>query len=86
MLVSMQASKTLNDQTLGPQVNNLITAFNDATNNLAATPVSSGSDSIMPTNDDISVIMADVLRQVLRNDVHSVQLVYATSPDCCLWK
>ncbi|KAG6877404.1 hypothetical protein C0993_007741 [Termitomyces sp. T159_Od127] len=57
----LQANQTDTDGTIGAQVNTLITAFNTAESALAATPVSSGSTTVIPTNDDISILFADVM-------------------------
>ncbi|KAG6896657.1 hypothetical protein C0992_006856 [Termitomyces sp. T32_za158] len=57
----LQANETADDGTIGVQVNTLITAFNTAESALAATPVSSGSTTVLPTNDDISILFADVM-------------------------
>ncbi|KAG6872246.1 hypothetical protein C0995_011595 [Termitomyces sp. Mi166 len=60
-ILLLQANHTDDDGTVGTQVNTLITGFNTAESALAATPVSSGSTTELPTNDDISIIFADVM-------------------------
>jgi hypothetical protein len=60
-IVTLQASHQANDTTITPQFNDLIDAFNQSANDLAATPVSSGSTTTRPTNDDISINYANVL-------------------------
>ncbi|KAG5354142.1 hypothetical protein C0989_007505 [Termitomyces sp. Mn162] len=53
------ANETIDNANVAVQVNTLITAFNNVTSALAATPVSSGSTTVLPTNDDISILFAD---------------------------
>ncbi|KAG6864471.1 hypothetical protein C0991_009305 [Blastosporella zonata] len=60
-ILTMQANHTATDGTVGTQINSLITAFTTAQTALAATPVSIGSTTVSPTNDDISIIYADVM-------------------------
>ncbi|KAJ7593522.1 hypothetical protein C8J56DRAFT_780176 [Mycena floridula] len=61
---TLVASHKANDATVGPQINQIVTAFNATTSGLAATPVSSGSTTVMPTNDDISITFASVISLV----------------------
>jgi len=63
-ILTMQANHTATDGTVGTQVNNLITAFTNVQSALAATAVSSGSTTVTPTNDDISIIYADVMQLI----------------------
>ncbi|KAG5721030.1 hypothetical protein E4T56_gene17960 [Termitomyces sp. T112] len=58
-LLFLQANETIDNANVAVQVNTLITAFNNVTSALAATPVSSGSTTVLPTNDDISILFAD---------------------------
>jgi len=60
----MQANHTATDGTVGTQVNQLITAFTTAHDALASTAVSSGSTTVAPTNDAISIIFSDVMQSV----------------------
>jgi hypothetical protein len=59
--VTLQASHSLTTTNFATQVTTLINAFNNATTALNATPVSDGSDTVDPTNDDISIHFADIL-------------------------
>ncbi|KAF5379708.1 hypothetical protein D9615_005673 [Tricholomella constricta] len=63
-ILTLQANHTATDGTIGTQVNELITAFDAAHDALLNTPVSSGSTTEKPTNDDISVIFGDVMQLV----------------------
>lgn len=60
----MQANHTATDGTVGAQINQLITVFNNAANALTANGVSSGSTTVAPTNDDISIIFGDAMQSV----------------------
>lgn len=61
-ILTMQANHTATDGTVGTQVNQLITAFTAAHDALANIPVSSGSTTVLPTNDQISIIFSDVMQ------------------------
>ncbi|KAG6907281.1 hypothetical protein DXG01_009586 [Tephrocybe rancida] len=63
-ILTMEANHTATDGTIGTQANALITAFTTAQTQLAATAVSSGSTTVTPTNDDISIIYADLMQIV----------------------
>ncbi|KAG6843436.1 hypothetical protein H0H93_001049 [Arthromyces matolae] len=60
-VLTEQANHTATDGTIGSQVNTLITAFTNAETALAATAVSAGSTTVLPTNDDISIIVANIV-------------------------
>ncbi|RDB25781.1 hypothetical protein Hypma_006416 [Hypsizygus marmoreus] len=61
-ILTMQANHSATDGTIGTQVNQLITAFTSAASALLSTPISSGSTTVRPTNDDISIIFADIMQ------------------------
>ncbi|KAF5379689.1 hypothetical protein D9615_005658 [Tricholomella constricta] len=63
-ILRMQADHTATDSTIGFEVNQLITAFNNAHSALQNTGVSKGSTTKMPTNDDISIVFGDVMQLV----------------------
>ncbi|KAK0204534.1 POXA3b laccase small subunit [Desarmillaria ectypa] len=63
-ILTLQASHKANDSTVGEQISDLITVFRAAAEDLSNIPVSSGSTTIRPTNDDISVTFATVLSLV----------------------
>jgi hypothetical protein len=58
------ANESLSPTTLGPQINAISSAFQRATTQLKATPVSSGSTTVSPTNDDISIVYSDAMQWV----------------------
>ncbi|KAG7089925.1 hypothetical protein E1B28_011557 [Marasmius oreades] len=58
---NLEASHRANANTIGPQFDQLVTAYNTATRNLNATAISSGSNTTMPRNDDIGVTYATAL-------------------------
>lgn len=60
--MTMQANHTATDGTIGVQVNDLISAFTSCTATLASTAISSGSTTVDPTNDEISLVYADVMQ------------------------
>ncbi|KAL0948640.1 hypothetical protein HGRIS_010446 [Hohenbuehelia grisea] len=60
-IVTIIASQTDNDQTITPQINDMVKAFNTSATDLNATPISSGSTATSPTNDELSVIFGDSL-------------------------
>ncbi|KAK7461955.1 hypothetical protein VKT23_008388 [Stygiomarasmius scandens] len=60
-IITMQANQTASDSTIGPQFDDLIDAFNEATSGLQGISPSSGSNTTDPTNDDLSVIFGGVL-------------------------
>ncbi|KAF7318732.1 hypothetical protein HMN09_00385400 [Mycena chlorophos] len=55
----LQANHTLNQNTLTRMFSTLENTFQNAKNQLAATAVSSGSTTTTPTDDDISITLAD---------------------------
>ncbi|KAJ6529280.1 hypothetical protein B0H19DRAFT_968560 [Mycena capillaripes] len=63
-ILTIQANQTMSSTTLGNQITKVETAFRNMDNSLGATPVSSGSTSISPTNDDISVTLSDSMQLV----------------------
>jgi hypothetical protein len=52
----------MSSATLQNQFNKLNTAFRNMDNSLLATPVSSGSTTVSPTNDEISVTLSDAMQ------------------------
>ncbi|KAJ8517083.1 hypothetical protein ONZ45_g5684 [Pleurotus djamor] len=63
-ILTLQAQEAATDATVQDQVNELLTVFNASTNDFKIIPVSSGSTTGFPTNDDISIFFADILQQV----------------------
>ncbi|KAG7444870.1 POXA3b laccase small subunit [Guyanagaster necrorhizus] len=63
-IITLQASHQANDTTVGEQINDLVTVFQVAAEDLSNIPVSAGSTTVMPTNDDISITFATILSQV----------------------
>ncbi|KAJ7086164.1 hypothetical protein B0H15DRAFT_845657 [Mycena belliarum] len=63
-VLTLMANQTLSDSTLGAQMSALNAAFDKTATDLASTPASSGSTTVRPTNDDISVTYADSLQLV----------------------
>jgi len=61
-ILTLQAGEKANDSTIKPQVDALSSAFSNATTTLKGIAVSSGSTTVSPTNDDISVIFGDVMQ------------------------
>ncbi|GLB40142.1 hypothetical protein LshimejAT787_0800130 [Lyophyllum shimeji] len=61
-ILTMQANHTATDGTVGSQVNTLLTAFQQAHDALANTPVSGGFTTVSPTNDEVSIIFSDVMQ------------------------
>ncbi|KAG6824769.1 hypothetical protein H0H92_005868, partial [Tricholoma furcatifolium] len=60
-ILLQQANHTATIDTLSVQITSLITAFESAATQLEATPVSVGSETVSPTNDEIGVILSDVI-------------------------
>jgi hypothetical protein len=60
--VTLQAQHKFNDITIGEQMLGLGASFLKADIGLAKTPVSSGSTTVSPTNDDISITFSDVMQ------------------------
>lgn len=60
--VTLQAEHKFSDVTVGEQMLSLGAAFLKADVGLARTPVSSGSTTVSPTNDDISITYSDVMQ------------------------
>ncbi|KAJ7880105.1 hypothetical protein B0H13DRAFT_1891982 [Mycena leptocephala] len=63
-ILTIQANHTMSSATLQNQFNKLNTAFRNMDNSLLATPVSSGSTTVSPTNDEISVTLSDAMQLV----------------------
>jgi len=61
---TMQANNTATDGTVGVQVQNYITQFNNANNALKAIPVSSGSTTVQPLNIEISRTFGETLQLI----------------------
>ncbi|KAJ6608698.1 POXA3b laccase small subunit [Mycena sp. CBHHK59/15] len=61
-ILTLQANHTLNPTTLAKQMASLTAAFNKTATSLAATSVSSGSTTVDPTNDDISITYSDTMQ------------------------
>ncbi|KAJ7059623.1 hypothetical protein C8F01DRAFT_1026288 [Mycena amicta] len=60
-VLRLQANHTLNDATLGKQMQDVGTAFQTARTALSRTAVSVGSTTVTPTNDDISIVYSEVM-------------------------
>ncbi|EEB91518.1 hypothetical protein MPER_10108, partial [Moniliophthora perniciosa FA553] len=58
---TLQASHNANDSTIGPEIDDLVTAYNSTANNLNDTPISSGSNTTRPRDDDIIVTFTTAL-------------------------
>jgi hypothetical protein len=65
--VQLQANHTMTTTTLGRQITNIEMAFKNMTTQLAATPVSSGSTTVSPTNDEVSITLSDAMQSVVSN-------------------
>ncbi|KAJ7191937.1 hypothetical protein GGX14DRAFT_528577 [Mycena pura] len=63
-ILTLQADHKLSTSTLATQMTALEMEFTNATKQLAAIPVSSGSTTVHPTNDDISITLADAIALV----------------------
>ncbi|KAJ7479690.1 POXA3b laccase small subunit [Mycena latifolia] len=63
-ILTLQAQEKFSDVTIGEQMLVLATAFVKADLGLARTPVSNGSTTVKPTNDDISITYSDVMQLV----------------------
>ncbi|KAJ7683764.1 hypothetical protein B0H17DRAFT_1204898 [Mycena rosella] len=63
-ILTLMANQTLSDATLQNQMNTIGAAFKNVTTGLAATPVSSGSTTVMPTDDDIAITYSDAMQLV----------------------
>ncbi|KAJ6613754.1 POXA3b laccase small subunit [Mycena sp. CBHHK59/15] len=63
-ILTLQAQHKFSDITIGEQMLSLGAAFLKADVGLARTPVSSGSTTASPTNDDISITYSDVMQLV----------------------
>ncbi|KAF8207080.1 POXA3b laccase small subunit [Mycena galopus ATCC 62051] len=61
-ILMLMANQTASDTTIEAQMNALGSAFNQTATNLAGTPVSSGSTTVSPTNDDISITYSDAVQ------------------------
>ncbi|KAJ7284553.1 POXA3b laccase small subunit [Mycena rebaudengoi] len=71
-ILQLQANHTLNSNTLGAQMTSIGNTFSRARTSLAATPISSGSTTVKPTNDDISITYADAI-QLLAASLSGIQ-------------
>ncbi|KAJ7040030.1 POXA3b laccase small subunit [Mycena alexandri] len=63
-ILTLQASHKLNTATLSTQFTTMEKAFTTLRTTLAATPVSSGSTTVSPTNDEIGVTLSDAVAKV----------------------
>ncbi|KAJ6570105.1 POXA3b laccase small subunit [Mycena vulgaris] len=63
-ILTEMANQTSSDATIGQQMATLNNVFNQTLTDLAATPVSAGSTTVKPTNDDISITFGDALQIV----------------------
>ncbi|KAJ6589385.1 POXA3b laccase small subunit [Mycena capillaripes] len=63
-ILTLQAQHKFSDITIGEEMLQLGAAFLKADVSLAKTPVSSGSTTASPTNDDISITYSDVMQLV----------------------
>ncbi|KAJ6477650.1 hypothetical protein C8R45DRAFT_1007570 [Mycena sanguinolenta] len=63
-ILTIQANHTMNSATLGNQIATMETAFRNMDNSISATPGSSGSTTVSPTNDDISITLSDAMQLV----------------------
>ncbi|KAF8139293.1 hypothetical protein K438DRAFT_1675128 [Mycena galopus ATCC 62051] len=63
-ILMLQADHKLTTTTLATQMNTFDNAFKTMDTSLAATPVSSGSNTTSPTNDDIGVTLSDAVQLV----------------------
>ncbi|KAJ7136867.1 hypothetical protein C8R44DRAFT_868961 [Mycena epipterygia] len=63
-ILMLEANHSLSSATLAPQMTTIENAFSSATAKLKATPVSSGSTTVSPTNDDISITFSDAMQLV----------------------
>ncbi|KAF7360981.1 hypothetical protein MSAN_01128300 [Mycena sanguinolenta] len=61
---TLMADHQLNTATLGTQMTTLDNTFKQMDTSLAATPVSSGSTTVSPTNDEIGVTLSDAIQLV----------------------
>ncbi|KAJ7176105.1 POXA3b laccase small subunit [Mycena crocata] len=63
-ILMLQAENSASSNTVGPQFTTMEMAFTNATNQLKATAVSSGSNTTSPTNDEIGITYSDALQLV----------------------
>ncbi|KAF5379702.1 hypothetical protein D9615_005679 [Tricholomella constricta] len=63
-ILRLQASHTATDSTIGAEVDQLVTAFENAQSALSDIRVSKGSTTRFPTNDEISVVYGDIMQLV----------------------
>ncbi|KAJ7448514.1 hypothetical protein FB451DRAFT_762698 [Mycena latifolia] len=63
-ILTLMANQRLSSSTLATQMNSIGSAFQNVTTRLKATAVSSGSTTVSPTNDDISITYSDVMQLV----------------------
>ncbi|KAJ6468366.1 POXA3b laccase small subunit [Mycena sanguinolenta] len=61
-ILTFMANQTSSDTTIGSQMTALESAYNQTAANLAATPISSGSTTVSPTNDDIGITYSDAMQ------------------------
>ncbi|KAF7335538.1 Small subunit of laccase POXA3a [Mycena venus] len=78
-ILTIQANHTMNSATLGNQFSKMETTFKNMDNQLLATPVSSGSTTVSPTNDEISITLSDSM-QLVASSLSGVQ-ASGTVPD-----
>ncbi|KAJ7268449.1 POXA3b laccase small subunit [Mycena rebaudengoi] len=71
-ILTLQANHQLSDITLGQQLLSVGAAFVAADIHLRGIPVSSGSTTVRPTNDDISIVYADAM-QLLSSSLSGIQ-------------
>ncbi|ESK95860.1 poxa3b laccase small subunit [Moniliophthora roreri MCA 2997] len=60
-IITLQANHNASDDTIGPEIADLVTAFNSTANDLNDTPISAGSNTTRPRNDDIVVTFTTAL-------------------------
>ncbi|KAJ7164377.1 hypothetical protein C8R46DRAFT_1099387 [Mycena filopes] len=63
-ILTLQADHQLNTATLNTQFTNMENSFTTLRTTLAGTPVSSGSTTVSPTNDEIGVTLSDAVQLV----------------------
>ncbi|KAK7018299.1 Poxa3b laccase small subunit [Favolaschia claudopus] len=63
-ILTLMASHTFNTATLSAQFTRMENTFNQMRTSLASTPRSSGSTTVTPTNDDISLTLAEAVQLV----------------------
>ncbi|KAK7032802.1 Poxa3b laccase small subunit [Favolaschia claudopus] len=61
-ILTLMANQTSSDATIGQQMTALGSIYDQTATKLAAVPVSSGSNTTTPTNDDISITYSDAMQ------------------------